>query len=215
MAIAERLVQPDRTNKNAAPSRGVPARDIPTVRARRSTSAGTRSHAASDGSGRSTARAERIAATSPRPMVRATAGIEVDLARPLALVPRRRRAARFAGVACALVVMVMLGVAAFQTQLARRQVQIDQLDQDISSAREQYDQSRRERAELRSPSRLASIAEEQGMVAATDTDFMVMSPDVLAEVQESTGVLADGVGIDADDPLEQFRSVKSVTDGKP
>jgi len=212
MAIAERVVDRDvERDDTPRPSRTIRTR---TGRPARTKPVGTRAHGSAAGLARTTARAERIAATSPRPLVRATAGIEVDPHPPLRLVPRRRRAARFAGVVCALVVLTMLGAAAFQTQLARRQVQLDQLDQDIRSAREQYDQLRRERAELRSPSRLAGIASDIGMVAATQTEFIVMSPDVLAEVQESAGSLDPADGNESD-PLQQFRAVKSITDGTP
>jgi len=53
-----------------------------------------------------------------------------------------------------------------------------------------------------------------GMVAATQTEFIVMSPDVLAEVQESAGSLDPADGNESD-PLQQFRAVKSITDGTP
>lgn len=133
----------------------------------------------------------------------------------LRVVPRRRRAARYAGLLCALVVCSMLAAAAFQTQLARRQVELDKLDQAIHGAREQYEVLRRERASLRSPSRLSEVAKEIGMVPATETGFMVMSPDVLSIVQQSVGTLGDADGGLVPDPLAQFRDVKSVTDGTP
>ena len=119
------------------------------------------------------------------------------------------------GVLCTLLVLVMLGAAAFQTQLARRQVELDRLDSDISAAREHYEELRRERAELRSPSNLSAVASEAGMVPATEAGFMVLSPEVLAEVQRSAGMIV-GVGdVEQEDPLEQFREVKSITDGTP
>ena len=200
-----------------ADGRVITGRNPRTVRTRRPTSAGLRAHVPGGTDGRGTARAERTAAAGPRPMPQTAAAIELELAlaTPLRIVPRRRRAARFAGIVCALAVSTMLGAAAFQTQLARRQVQLDQLDQDIRGAREQYDQLRRERAELRSPSRLSEIATDIGMSTATETDFMVMSPEVLAEVQQSTGRLTNEGDDQVDDPLEQFRNVKSVTDGTP
>jgi hypothetical protein len=71
------------------------------------------------------------------------------------------------------------------------------------------------RAELRSPSNLSAVASEAGMVPATEAGFMVLSPEVLAEVQRSAGMIV-GVGdVEQEDPLEQFREVKSITDGTP
>lgn len=129
--------------------------------------------------------------------------------------PRRRGAVRLLGVLCAALVLVMMGAAAFQTQLARRQVELDRLDSDISAARETYEELRRERAELRSPSHLSDVAAERGMVTATEAGFMVLDPEVLAEVQRSAGMIVGAGEVDQEDPLQQFRDVKSVTDGAP
>ena len=129
--------------------------------------------------------------------------------------PRRRGAVRVVAVLCTLLVAVMMGAAAFQTQLARRQVELDRLESDIHSAREQYEVLRRERAELRSPAHLSAAAAERGMVPATEAGFMVLSPEVLAEVQRSAGMIVGADGVEQEDPLQQFRDVKSVTDGAP
>ncbi len=116
---------------------------------------------------------------------------------------------------CTLLVAVMMGAAAFQTQLARRQVELDRLDSEIHSARERYEELRRERAELRSPAHLSDVAADRGMVQATEAGFMVLSPEVLAEVQRSAGMIVGAGDAEQGDPLEQFRDVKSVTDGAP
>ena len=63
-----------------------------------------------------------------RPMVRSTAGVSVVTRPQLAVVPRRRRTARLVGVAAFFASSLMLGAAAFQTQLARRQVELDKVD---------------------------------------------------------------------------------------
>jgi cell division protein FtsL len=146
-------------------------------------------------------------------MVRATVGIVASPApRPaLTVVPRRRRAARLLGVLCALVVLAMLGAASFQTQLAQRQLELDRLDQEIVDAREQYEILRQERAELRSPQRLAGIATAAGMIPTKQSSFVPLSPELMAVVQESIGGLGDGATGDSSDPLEQFRVVKSLT----
>jgi hypothetical protein len=102
---------------------------------------------------------------------------------------------------------LMLGAAAFQTQLASRQLQLDAVDQEIRDAYDRYDVMRRERAELRSPGRLAVEASALGMVPATETRFMALDPDVIATVQR-TGVAGDV--IDATEIGEEFQQYADV-----
>jgi hypothetical protein len=146
-------------------------------------------------------------------MVRATVGIQASPApRPtLMVVPRRRRAARLLAVMCAVIVLAMLGAAAFQTLLAQRQLELDRLDRDITAAREHYEVLRQERAELRSPQRLAGIASAAGMVPARQSTFVQLPPELIAIVQESVGTLPASSAAEDPDPLEQFRTVKSLT----
>jgi len=89
-------------------------------------------------------------AAQARVMVKRTAAVAHVAPRPqLVVVPRRRRTARLVAAGCTVVFGLMLGAAAFQTQLARRQLNLDTMDRDIRAAHEQYDVLRRERAELR------------------------------------------------------------------
>jgi cell division protein FtsL len=147
-------------------------------------------------------------------MVRATVGIKASSRPSLALVPRRRRAAWVAVCLSAVVVLAMLASAAFQTRLAQSQLDLDRLDRDISSSREAYDTLRRERAELRSPARLAEIATQTGMVTTDDVAYMTIDPTTYAAVQQATGLLPD-TGSGDDELLDQFRDVKAATDGVP
>jgi hypothetical protein len=151
-----------------------------------------------------------------RVMVKRTAGVAVATPRPaLVVVPRRRRTARLIAAGCTVVFGLMLGAAAFQTQLARRQLSLDTLDRDIRAAHEQYDVLRRERAELRSPGRLATEAAKLGMVPATQTEFVVLDPDVVATVQRS-GASGDGNGAATiDQEFEQYADVKAEAGGAP
>ena len=151
----------------------------------------------------------------PRPMVRATIGIQATSRPSLALVPRRRRAASIAVVMSTLVVLSMLGAAAFQTQLAKRQLQLDQLDSNMSSSREQYEVLRRQRSELRSPARLNEIATTTGMKAADDTGFTVISSEVYALVQQSTGQLEQHTPTYAESLLDGYRVVKGLSEEAP
>jgi len=152
----------------------------------------------------------------PRVMVKRTASVAHLALRPqLALVPRRRRTARLIAAVCIPVFALMLGAAAFQTQLASRQVQLDAVDREIREAYDQYDTMRRERAELRSPGRLAVEAAAIGMVPATQTQFVALDPDVIATVQRN-GVapdVADTTGIGEE--FQQYADVKAQSGSAP
>ena len=148
-------------------------------------------------------------------MVRATAEVRIDAAPVrLSVVPRRRRAARVVAVAFAAVFGLMFVAAAFQTQLARRQLTIDKMDRSIRDADAQYSRLRRERAELRSPGRLADEAKALGMRPATDTNFMDLTPDVIAAIQQSSGGVFDARH-DATNMLDEFMKVKAVPGDAP
>lgn len=149
-----------------------------------------------------------------RPMIRSTIGVAVAPPRPqLSVVPRRRRAARLVALAAFFVSSLMLGAAAFQTQLARRQVDIDSVDGQIRAARKDFNDLRSQRAELRSPERLATSGSSLGMKAAKKTEFVDIAPEVIAEVQQSSGGVFD-VGAEAVDPVfEEFKIVKSIAGG--
>ncbi|MEP7202925.1 MAG: hypothetical protein ABI894_09965 [Ilumatobacteraceae bacterium] len=149
-----------------------------------------------------------------RPMIRSTVGI-VSAPRPQLTVvaPRRRRTARLVAVSAFFASSLMLGAAAFQTQLARRQVQVDQVDRQIRLARNDFNALRSKRAELRSPARLAASGSVLGMSSATKTEFIDIAPEVVAEVQQSAGGVFDP-GAEAQDPVfEEFKVVKSVAGG--
>jgi hypothetical protein len=149
-------------------------------------------------------------------MVKRTVAVADLVPRPqLVVVPRRRRAARLIAVGCTVVFGLMLGAAAFQTQLARRQLTLDTMDRDIRAAHEQYDVLRRERAELRSPGRLALQAGNLGMVPATQTEFVVLDPDVVATVQRSSVATHGSADTSIDQQFEQYADVKAEAGGAP
>ncbi|MBI5090116.1 MAG: hypothetical protein HZB15_14980 [Actinobacteria bacterium] len=152
--------------------------------------------------------------SSPRPLVRATVGIQATSRPALTIVPRRRRAAHLVVAVSFVVVSAMLAAAAFQTRLAKSQLELDRLDTAISAQRDTYDSLRRERAELRSPSRLAEVAGQTGMVTTDEVNFITIDPSTYAAVQQATGILDDS-GSGDDELLEQFRDVKAVSDGEP
>jgi hypothetical protein len=146
-------------------------------------------------------------------MIRTTVGVNPAPRTQLTVVPRRRRTARLVTVAAFFVSCLMLGAAAFQTQLARRQVELDRVDRQIRAARNDFNDLREQRAELRSPERLATSGAALGMRAASKTEFVAIDPSVVAEVQQSAGGVFDP-GNGATDPLfEEFKIVKSIAGG--
>lgn len=140
-------------------------------------------------------------------------------ARPdLSVVQHRRRWPAFVAVmAWTIVFLSLLGAAVFHTQLAGRQLRIDRLERSVTAERERFDELRYERAELRSPVRLANAAGGLGMQRGDATEFIDVSPQLLAAQIAAAGVISDrAVQITIDtDPLDQFRAVKSVTERLP
>jgi len=136
----------------------------------------------------------------------------------LAVVPRRRRwPALLAGLAWSTVFLGLLGAAVFHTQLAERQLRIDRLERSVAAERERFDELRYQRAELRSPVRLAVAASEMGMERGDASEFVEISPLLLAQQIASAGIIDErAVRITIDtDPLDQFRAVKAVTEVAP
>ena len=162
-------------------------------------------------------RAHGGVATGAGVMVKRTAGVtHITPRAQLVVVPRRRRTARLIAAGSTVVFGLMLGAAAFQTQLASRQLTLDTMDRGIRAAHEEYDVLRRERAELRSPGRLAAEAKKLGMVPASQTEFVSLDPDVVATVQRSGTTGQSGAAdTTADDEFEQYADVKAQAGGSP
>ena len=136
----------------------------------------------------------------------------------LVVVGRRRRwPAVLAGALWLVVSVGLLGAAVFHTQLAERQLRIDRLERAVSEQRELFDDLRYQRAELRSPVRLAREASALGMRRGSTGSFVEVDPMQFARQLAAAGSLDDrAVQIIIDtDPLDQFRDVKSVTAGQP
>jgi hypothetical protein len=149
-----------------------------------------------------TAAAERAAASKPA----------------LTVVPRRRRwPAVVAGLVWALVSLGLLGAAVFHTQLAERQLRLDRLDRQVAIERERFDELRYERAELRSPVRLAAAASELGMQRGRASTFVSVTPEAVARQLAAAGPIGDNAVriVLHTEPLDQFRAVKGVTQVTP
>lgn len=153
----------------------------------------------------------RSAATAAPRRASSAAPRRAAVARPterptLTVVPRHGRAAGYVVGIAVIAIMIMLGAAAFQTQLARRQVTIDVLDRQIRAAHDTYNVLRRERAELRSPGRLVEQATLLGMTPPTRTEYVQITADDLAAVQRA-GAPASA---DGDRIVEEFADYASV-----
>jgi hypothetical protein len=111
----------------------------------------------------------------------------------------------------------LLGAAVFHTQLAERQLRIDRLERAVAAERERFDALRYQRAELRSPGRLAVAAGELGMRRGDATTFVEVDPQLLARQLAAAGATDERTArITRDtDPLDQFRAVKAVTESTP
>ena len=128
--------------------------------------------------------------------------------------PKPRVAYNAALVLGFVVVVLMLGTVVLHTRLAERQGEIDRLEAAVTDAREQFDVLRQQRAELRSPTRLAIEARDYGMVPTPRTEFLAVDPLTLAEVVAAAGIVDDVTGtITLEDPLDQIRRVKAADGG--
>jgi hypothetical protein len=136
----------------------------------------------------------------------------------LTVVARRRRwPAVIAGLAWTSIFLGLLGAAVFHTQLAERQLELDRLDRQVAAERERFDELRYERAELRSPVRLAAAAGELGMRRGRASTFVTVAPLAVARQLAAAGPIGDRAVqiVIHSDPLDQFRAVKNVTEGTP
>jgi hypothetical protein len=138
----------------------------------------------------------------------------------LQLIPGRSRVAWFMVVLTVLVGAVMIGAVFLHTRLAERQLQIDALERTVRDEQEQFDVLRAQRAELRSPTRLAVEATALGMVPGSETEYISVDPMILAITIARTGEVPVGemteLGTNARmRPLDQFRLVKSVNQEAP
>jgi hypothetical protein len=130
------------------------------------------------------------------------------------VVPRRRLAANAAAIAVVVIGVLMLAAVVLHTRLAERQLRIDRLERQVAAERSNFDVLRQQRAELRSPTRLATEATGLGMFTAIETEFIGVDPYVLAQVLAATGTIdpEDGTLIETD-PLDQVRRVRAAESG--
>jgi hypothetical protein len=118
-----------------------------------------------------------------------------------------------------LVGAVMIGAVLLHTRLADRQLDIDMLERSVREEQAAFDLLRSQRAELRSPTRLATEA-TLGMSPGSETEYIPVDPMVLAITIARTGEMPVGENTEVGSnarlrPLDQFRLVKSVSAEAP
>lgn len=138
----------------------------------------------------------------------------------LAVVEGRRRVAWFAVTLSVMIGGIMIGALTLHTRISERQLRIDTLERSVRQAQTDFDILRAERAELRSPTRLADRAGQLGMVPGDESEFVPVDPMTYAIVIATTGEIpiADAIGAGANtrlEPLDQFRLVKSASSEAP
>ena len=138
----------------------------------------------------------------------------------LRLVTARRQFAWFALMLIVVAAAMLMAAAYLHTQLADRQLEIDQLDRQFRVAQEEFDVLRAERAVLRSPTRLAEEASLLGMIPGSESEFVPVDPMLLATIIAQTGELPTLDAITPGsytrlDPLDQYRLVKATSQEAP
>jgi cell division protein FtsL len=164
--------------------------------------------------GRSLRPAERTSA--PRPRLTDVTRSTARRAQPASSAKRSsrtaaapRRAASAVVAAAMVAILLMLVAAVLHTQLAERQFRIDNLNRSVRTEQARFAVLRSERAELRSPTRLADAARALGMSPAKPTQFLGVEPMELARVIAAGGSLpGQQQRVSEANPLEQFLTVK-------
>lgn len=101
----------------------------------------------------------------------------------LQVVVAPRRALHWVVVGVALIFAMMLGAAWFQTQLAQRQVQLDQLDRDMRAESKRHITLRAERAELLAAPNLFAAAPRLGLGPAGVSRPATIDAELIALVE--------------------------------
>lgn len=101
---------------------------------------------------------------------------------PAAVRHRRRRFSVLGLFACGLVFVFMIGLTAFQAQLAQNQIEVDAVQRELQTEQLKFDRARLEVARLQAPKNILARAEKLGMKASTNNLYLVPSQAVVTEV---------------------------------
>lgn len=129
----------------------------------------------------------------------------------LRLVPQPRAAANAVIILVTIIAGLMLAAVVLHTRLSDRQLEIDRLEAEVTSSLERFDLLRQQRAELRSPNRLAQASADFGMRPSPDTEFVEVDSATLAQVLSAAGTVDERPGaVDRSDPLQQIQRVREA-----
>jgi len=133
----------------------------------------------------------------------------------LVVVRQQRRRVNRSAVILASLVAMMFAVVSLRIYMAQQQVKLDQLNQDVTKARQYFDQLRAERSNLQSPSVLMEQAKVLGMEPAVKTKIIAVSPEVAAVVAATVGKIDEDFLGPSQSPLVRFGEVKSQVGRTP
>jgi len=108
-----------------------------------------------------------------------------------------------------MLVCSLIAAVCFHAVVAQSQLEIDQLRREVGDQQHRYEQSRLEVAQLSSPPRIVTRAQEMGMVAAAETPTPVAVPGASAPVAPAS---SDST---ATTLAESWPKVKQYLDAQP
>jgi cell division protein FtsL len=187
-----------------------------TMRSRAVTSAGRTTVGTDGSSALALAPAPEIVRSVPRPRVapRPSPRPVAERATELSVVPRRKRAFRLAALAFVVVFASMLALTIFEIRIAQNQLELDRTNRRVDQAQLQFDQLRKQNAQLRSPDRLVAEATKAGMLPGRNGAFLIVDPSVVAAVRAAAGAQSDQTPSGtAEDPFADHERVKAAIAG--
>ena len=98
---------------------------------------------------------------------------------------RRRRASALGLVGCTLAFGFLIGLTAFQAQVAQNQIMVDQVAHDLRAEQLKFDHSRLQVAQLQAPDVILAKAKKLNMHPAAATNppsYIPSSPEIVTEV---------------------------------
>ncbi len=98
---------------------------------------------------------------------------------------RRRRASALGLLGCTLAFGFLVGLTAFQAQLAQNQIMVDQVARDLRVEQLKFDHSRLQVAQLQAPDVILAKAKKLNMhpaVATNPLSYIPSSPEIVTEV---------------------------------
>jgi cell division protein FtsL len=108
---------------------------------------------------------------------------------------RRRRASVLGLLGCMLVFGFLIGLTAFQAQLAQNQIEVDQVARDLRTEQLKFDHARLQIAQMQAPEVILAKAKKMGMRAprpGEQPSYLPPSKDTVTDV-----MIANGGGPDA------------------